>query len=259
MDNMIKKKLDAGQVALGTFLWTNCEPSVECMAYAGLDFIIIDCEHSPVDTEKAVQLIRAAECRGITPFARARELGRSAILKLLDSGAMGIIVPNLKTVDEVRKVAEYGKYPPEGERGFVQSREAGFGHEAYAADMVNYMAVSNRETLLLPQCETKELLSCIEEAAQVEGIDGFFVGPFDLSLSMGIPGQFDHPDFNAALQRIADACRKNGKYASIFCATQEAVKKHYAMGYTCLTVGMDTGILIDAYKSRVADALDVCR
>ena len=254
MENLVRRKIEDGQEVLGAFLWTYSEPVVECLSYTGLDYVIIDCEHTPVEADGAVSLIRAAECRGLTPFVRAKELGRSAILKLLDGGAMGVIVPNIKTVDEVKKIAAYGKYPPVGERGFVQSREAGFGQEPYAADIVEYMAVSNRETLLLPQCETEELLNVIEQAVQVDGIDGFFVGPYDLSLSMGIPGQFQHPRFRVALQRIAEACHAAGKYAFIFCSTQEAMEEQRRMGYIGLTLGTDTSVLIEGYRTRVTAA-----
>jgi 4-hydroxy-2-oxoheptanedioate aldolase len=254
MRNLIKEKLDRGEAPVGTFSWTNSPVTVECLAHAGLDYVILDCEHTPADAETVVSLIRAAEAKGITPFVRARELSRSAILKLLDGGAMGVVIPNLKTVAQVRRVAEYGKYPPVGQRGFIQSREADYGAADFAAAIPSYMAVSNRETLLLPQCETAELLSCIEEAVAVPGIDGVLVGPYDLSLSLGIPGQFDHLDFLTALRRIAAACRAAGKYAFIFAPDDTAARRYLAMGFHSAAISTDVHVLLAGFRA-VADAL----
>lgn len=188
MKNRVKEKLRAKEQVFGTFLWSSSSTVVECMGYTGLDYVIIDSEHSPIDTEGAIGMINAAKLKGLTPFVRVKEVSRAAILKMLDGGAEALVIPCLKSVEEVRKVVEYGKYQPVGERGFAQSRQAGYGYEDYARDLQGYFEVSNSQTMLLPMCETATFLKDLEKIVKLEGIDGIFVGPYDLSVALGAPG-----------------------------------------------------------------------
>lgn len=169
---------------------------MECLGRTGLDFAIIDNEHSPIEAETTAALVRAAELSGICPIARVREISRPAVLKLLDVGVQGLIVPNVKTLDQVRSLVDYAKYYPIGQRGFCPSRKDGWGFDGLGS-VPETMRHFNGETLLFPQCETAEALDIIEDICAVDGVDGIFVGPFDLSISMGIPGQFDAPEFQA--------------------------------------------------------------
>ena len=206
MDNKLKQQLRSGDKPLGTFCGLNSPTVIECLGRTGLDFVIVDCEHSPSEAETAMELIRAAELSNLTPLCRVRDLSRSAVLKLLDVGARGLIVPNIHSVEEVQQVIDWAKFAPIGQRGFCPTRKDGWGFDTERTT-AETMAVMNEATLLLPQCETKEALENIEAITAMEGVDGIFIGPFDLSISMGIPGQFDHPDFVAALEK----CRKSAK------------------------------------------------
>ena len=206
MENTLKQKLAAGAQPIGTFFDTASVSLMECLGRTGLDFAIIDNEHSPIEAETTAALVRAAELSSICPIARVREISRPAVLKLLDVGVQGLIVPNVKTLEQVHALVDYAKYYPIGQRGFCPSRKDGWGFDGLGS-VPETMRHFNGETLLFPQCETAEALAIIEDICAVDGVDGIFVGPFDLSISMGMPGQFDAPEFQAAITRIVAACR----------------------------------------------------
>ena len=250
MVNQAREKMLRGEKTLGSFLELGSATVAECMALAGLDYVIIDTEHGAFDPLGALDLIRAARLYGTTPFARVQEISRAAILKLLDAGAMGLIIPCVNTVSEAEDIVRWGKYSPLGERGVAGSAGTGFWYEDYARHgLEQYFAVSNRETMLIPQCETLGCLEHLEEIAAMDGIDGIFVGPFDLSTAMGIPGQFDRPEFQEALRHIQAVCRAAGKPSLIYAAGPEAARADFAMGYDSVTYSMDANVLVEAYKS----------
>ena len=157
MRNILKEKLARGEKPLGTFVGTGSAAVVECLGCAGLDFVILDNEHSPIEAETTARLVCAAERRNITPLARVREISRPAILKLLDVGVQGIIIPDVHSAAEVKRVVDYAKYAPVGQRGFCPSRKDGWGTDM-PAGVLETMAHFNGETLVIPQCETAEAL-----------------------------------------------------------------------------------------------------
>lgn len=256
MKNRVKEKMLAGQRTLGTFFELGSATVAECLGLGGLDYIIIDNEHGPFNPQSTLDYVRTAKLYGLTPFARVPEISREAILRQLDVGVMGLVIPNVHTVDEVESIVEYGKYMPLGRRGVANTAGSGFWYEDYARHgLRQYFEISNRETLLLPQCETEECLAHLEEILRVDGIDGIYVGPFDLSAAMGIPGEFGDPGFRDAIRHIQKACADAGKLSFIFAANEAAAAEDFALGYQSVTLGMDATILTDAVKAHVAALL----
>lgn len=250
--NKFKNMVADGSKPIGIFADMASPYVVECLGRAGFDYVIIDNEHSPVEAETSADMIRAAELADITPFCRVREISRPAILKLLDVGAKGLIVPNVNSVEDVEKLVSYCKYNPIGNRGFCPSRKDGWGYDLNmtVAETMNYF---NNEVLLIPQCETVGALESIEEIAALEGVDGIFVGPFDLSISMGIPGQFTNPDFIAALERVLSACKNENKFCILFTGTAAGVIDGFARGFDSMTYSLDAGLMIDCFKQRLSE------
>ena len=155
-------------------------------------------------------------------------------------------------MDDFRKVVELGKFAPLGNRGFIKGRGSGFGNEPWATGtLTEYMQNSNEKVMLLPQCETMEALRNIEEIVQIEGIDGIFIGPFDLSICMGIPGQFDAPEFKAAVDRILRACKAAGKLCMTFTTTPEEARMYIDKGFDAIGYSIDTIVIGQAYKEAV--------
>lgn len=253
MENLLKRKLRNGEKPIGMFFDTASEYIMECLGRTGLDFVIIDNEHSPIEAETSARLIRTAELSGLTPLCRVRDSSRPAILKLLDVGAQGLIIPNVHTVEQVRDIISYARYYPIGQRGFCPSRKDGWGFDGLGS-VPETMEYFNRETLIIPQCETVGALEHIEEIASMCGVDGIFVGPFDLSISMGIPGDFANPVFQAALTRIINACRAAGKWCIFFTGSVEGVADGFARGFDGMAYSLDAAVFIEAVKERVERA-----
>ena len=251
MINYTKQKMLNGEKTLGTFLELGTANAVEALGYSGLDYIIIDTEHGPYTEESAMEFIRAAKMSKLSPFVRIKEISRPAVLRMLDIGAEGLIVPCIQTVEEVKSLVKHGKYFPLGERGFFFARASGYGNEDFAKSIDGYTAKCNYETMILPQCETLGCLQNIEEIASIDGVDGIFVGPYDLSIALGMPGKFNEPEFVAALERILKACKDAGKFAFIFATDADAAIKNLNMGFDSVAINMDIAILINAYKNIV--------
>ena len=197
--------------------------------------------------------IAAAQGAGLTALARANEISRTAVLRLLDVGAQGVVVPCVETVEEVRELVRYAKFAPLGNRGFCPTRDGGWGHAAHAVSISGYMETSNRETLLLPQCETVGCLEHIEEITAMDGVDGIFVGPFDLSIALGHPGEFNAPVVHDAILRVQAACKRSGKLSIIFTGSAAASRQRFAEGFDSVTMGMDSLFYVEMYKNLVAD------
>ncbi len=253
MENRVRQILTGGGKALGTFFEIGGCSAVECLGISGLDFLIIDTEHGPFDVESTMDFIRAAELKGITPFVRVKDVTRPSILKMLDIGAKGLIIPCVNTVDEVRKIIEYGKYYPAGKRGFFFGRAASYGYDAAAKNIDTWFDSSNRETLLIPQCETTGCLENIEEIVNTEGVDGIFIGPYDLSIGMGKPAQFSDPEFLAAVDRILKACADAGKFSFIYTVSTAAAKEYLRRGFSGVAVNTDVSVYINAFKSIIKE------
>ena len=250
MENTLKQKLAAGAQPIGTFFDTASVSLMECLGRTGLDFAIIDNEHSPIEAETTAALVRAAELSGICPLARVREISRPAVLKLLDVGVQGLIVPNVKTLEQVQELVNYAKYYPIGQRGFCPSRKDGWGFDGLGS-VPETMRHFNGETLLFPQCETAEALDIIEDICAVDGVDGIFVGPFDLSISMGMPGQFDAPEFQAAITRIVAACHAAGKYCMFFTGTADGVVDPMQPAFSAFVFKIQAN-MNKAHRDRIA-------
>lgn len=254
MLNKLKTAIDEKGCALGTFLGVANPSIVEILGYTGLDFVVIDTEHGPYDTMPVGDLIRAADSKGMAPVVRVADVTHKEIQRAVDNGAEGIIIPCLRDTDDFRKAVDLCKYPPLGNRGFIKARGCGFGNEEWAkGTLEEFMQNSNEKVLLLPQCETLEALENIEEIVSIDGIDGIFIGPFDLSISMGIPGQFDAPEFQQAIERVLKACKETGKLCMIFTASPDEAKRYMNRGFDAVANSIDTIMFKDVYKRMVED------
>lgn len=255
MHNIVLEKFKAGQPCLGTFTHLLSGAALRALGQTGMDYVIIDLEHSPIGPGQAAELICTAKGAGLCPLVRVNAISRGQILKMLDAGAMGLIVPQIRTPEEVRELISYAKFAPLGDRGYCPTGDGGWGYgPEYAEGMAGYMARANRQTLLLPQCETAECLENLEEIVAMEGVDGIFIGPYDLSIALGIPGQFDHPDHIAAVERVRQVCAAAGKLSIIFCGSGRQAGDYFRQGFPNAAVGIDLLTLIEGTRQTVADA-----
>ena len=244
MKNAILEKFRRGEPSLGIISHLLSAPAIEVLAYTGMDYVLIDLEHSPIGSEHAAQLVGVAQGAGLAPLVRVDGIERSPILKMLDAGAAGLVVPQLETVEQARKLVSYAKFPPLGNRGYCPTRDGGWGSgSCYERGMDGYMAEANTSTLLIPQCETAGCLEHIEEIAAVEGVDGIFIGPFDLSIALGIPGQFGDPLLTEGIERVRRACAAAGKLCIMYAGSGEAAKRYFDQGFPSVAAGLDIEVL----------------
>lgn len=255
--NRLLEKFNQGEATIGTFTHLKSMTAIECMGLTGLDYVIIDTEHAPTGIDFVADAIIAADVAGLTPVVRINEISRSAVLQPLDVGAKALIVPAVETVEQVQQLVQYAKFAPLGNRGCCPTRDGGWGFAEHAAGGYDaYMAHSNRETMLIPQCETLDCLEHIEEITAMEGVDGIFIGPLDLSIALGAPAQFDAPVMQEAVLRVQKACTAQHKPLFIFCADAASAKARLAAGFDSVALSLDALVLAQAYRSAVDDILD---
>ena len=194
--------------------------------------------------------------RGTIPFARVRENDTLAIRQVLDAGAQGIIVPLVNTADEAKRAVAAAKYPPQGLRGFCFSRMNDYGTK-----FDEYAANANENIAVVVMIESKQAVENIDEILAVEGVDGVFIGPYDMSGSYGLVGQTDHPVIRDACRKVVKACEKHGKSAGLHLVnpTPEAISKTIADGFTFIALGVDMVFLNQAARTALNTARDMCK
>lgn len=251
----IKKKLQNGELVLGTMISEVRNPNIAYMlAQCGFDFFIIDSEHGAYNYETISNMIAAARGANISVIVRIPEIKRETILKPLDSGAAGLLVPMVNTAAEAREVVQHAKYPPMGNRGAALRRP----HNLYAkVNAADYLKQANENTFIVVQAETTTSIENIDEIAAVEGVDCIFVGPFDLSISLGIPGQIDHPREVEAIEKIATACKKHNKIAGILMFDQEILTRWINKDFRFAVYSSDISMLADAASSAVKELKNI--
>jgi len=250
--NKLLTKFRNGEKVIGAFFKLGSDVSIDILGALGFDFIVIDSEHHPYDFGDINAFIKAAEVRGIVPIVRIVDNSRNYILKPLDMGAMGLFIPYVNTADDVRQAVMYSKFPPIGDRGLGYCHKACFSLDPIVAKdpPEAYLEWANENTLLFPQCETASAVENIEEIVQIPGVAGIFIGPADLSVSMGIPKQYDHPDFIKASTHVKDVCNKYGKIIYDIALTPEAALGKFAEGYDGVLT-TDTAFLTAGAKAYI--------
>lgn len=252
MKNLLKEKIANGENTIGVFQVLGDASIAEIIGYAGFDYVLIDTEHGPYDVQEAQEYVRATKLAGTTPLVRVKDRSRNSILKMLDIGAMGLVIPHLHEIDEIKRVVEYGKYYPIGERGFGATSGNTFLTADYTKQGIDELfRVHNEESLIIPQCETKESLENIEEIVKIDGVDGIFIGPYDLSVSLDIPGQTESPQIRDAVKRVVEACKAEGKFTIIYTSKVEGIQKNYDLGVDSVTYSSDASILSETLTSII--------
>jgi 2-dehydro-3-deoxyglucarate aldolase/4-hydroxy-2-oxoheptanedioate aldolase len=211
--NRLKQRLQAGESVVGIITLELRQPSImQVLANAGFEFVLIDGEHGAYSLETIADLSRAARQVEVTPIVRVPDINYVYIAQALDVGAQGIMVPRITHAGQVEEVVQLMKYPPQGIRGNAQ----GMGYTRFSSGPVEeVMAQVNQESMLVVQIETRESLENIEEIVSVPGVDVALVGPNDLSISLGIPGQIDAPPMREGIKKVIETCQKHNVYPAI--------------------------------------------
>jgi 2-dehydro-3-deoxyglucarate aldolase/4-hydroxy-2-oxoheptanedioate aldolase len=247
-DRSFRDRTLAGDTLFGLFLDLASPASAELCAAAGYDWLLIDLEHGASTEADLLGLAHAVEVGGSVPLVRPQSGERIRIGRALDMGARGIMVPRLDSADQAREAVSFLRYPPAGIRG-VATRVRGAGLGAVAHADVQRL---NERVVGIIQIESVGGLRDADEIAAIDGVDVLFVGPADLSHSLGIPGQFGHADYVGALERVVAACRAHGKAAGILVYDTAVVPRHLELGFTFVGIGADGAFVADGAQRFLA-------
>jgi 4-hydroxy-2-oxoheptanedioate aldolase len=231
----LRDRLLGGTPCLGTFLQLGAPGIVEVVGRSGFDFAIVDLEHGGLGVSDAVGLVRAADAVGMPMLVRVPLGQLSATSALLDSGYRGLLVPQIKTADDVREVVSKARYAPLGERGAC----AGIRGDRYASMTWDEHLADAEQTVVAVTIETQQALANVEEIVAVKGIDVIFVGVFDLAASMGMPGQPTHPDVIAAVRTIHAVVEGSGVALGAWAPSPDDARAWLDMGMTFVPVSTD--------------------
>ena len=239
----------SGGPVFGPFSKTSDPAIVETLGCAGFDFIILDMEHGPNSIETIQNLIRAAQLSGMAPIVRVPSGDHETIGKALDVGAAGVQVPQISCADDVRGAVEQAKFAPLGMRGVCRFvRAAGYS----SMNKADYFRRAN-EALLVIQIEGQAAVANLDEILTVEGIDIVFVGPYDLSQSLGVPGEVQHPLVVEKMKQIVETCLNKNVFVGNFTETLAQTETWVKEGLRYMSYSVDVGILCEASKTLVSD------
>ena len=241
------------KTSFGTFFELGGRGAMEALTRTGLDYVIIDTEHGCLSVETTADMILAAENGGLLPYVRIGDTRRPYVLRMLDVGARGLIVPNIRSVEEVRRLVDAAKFPPLGNRGYCPTRTSGWGADEWARDAFSYMAACNERCKVIPQCETREALEQIEEIAALPGVDGIFVGPCDLSGSIGHLNEIFHPEVLALIDEAIAKCREAGMPIGVAVGanSEEDVRFWFERGFQFISAGSDISAIVSTAKKQL--------
>jgi 4-hydroxy-2-oxoheptanedioate aldolase len=253
--NPVLTAFEKRNVAYGTFIQNNSPENCELAAGAGLDFVIIDMEHGTFGIESAANMIRAAESCGTAPFVRVPEASRATVLKVLDAGAVGIIVPNVESAEQLREVVAATRYAPNGTRGACPCvRSTGHG----IVDWATSTAWAEKNIMVAALVETKAGVDNFEEILGVEGLSVVGIGQFDLSMSLGYAGDHKHPEVvrkQAEMNQLA-LSRGVDVLGAIFdsepTAVRASVDRWRSQGARFIALSGDRFVLADAYRGMAS-------
>ncbi len=238
--NETKRKLRDGGTVVGCLL-PYPEPAIaEMLVLCGFDFVLLDGEHGTFEARDVANVARAVESRGATPLARVTANRPEIILRFLDAGAHGVQVPTLNDGGAVESAVRSAKYGPRGDRGLAGGRTADFG---LTGTIDEYTVIANEQTMVIGHVETKAAVANVEEFVTVDGLDVVFLGPVDLSHSLGHPGDLTHPAVVEAMERVASVVVSSDKALGVYAPTPEAARAWMARGARYVLAGIDAFVL----------------
>ncbi|WP_319560067.1 aldolase/citrate lyase family protein [Marispirochaeta sp.] len=248
MKNQLKRTLASGKHALGAWVTIPSPDVSEAMSTLDLDWLLFDLEHSGLNEQYAQVLMQGMRGDRVTPLIRVAWNDPVLIKKALDIGAHGVIVPMVNTRKDALKAVQACTYPPKGIRGCGPKRPWIYDPE--------YTDTADEEVLMIPQIETLEAVNNADEIFSVEGVDVCFVGPFDLSVSMGFRGKQEDPEFQAVVDKVLLAAKRHNVVPGMWLGAGRPVTERLKAGWKFISIGLDLNLLVDGTKAALKKALD---
>lgn len=249
--NDVKQRLKEGKCVYGTSLEIALDPEMALLLKAaGLDCFFVDTEHCPADYHEIQALCRTARGAGLIPLVRVTQNEAALITRAMDVGAMGIIVPRVHSAEEAGAAIRSMKYIPEGIRGFGMRSVV---HDFHFTNAPDEMASANRETLAILQLESRQALDSVEKIAATPDLDVLFIGPYDLTISMGIAEQFQSGAFWSAVDRVVAACNRSGVAAGIQSPDAALLREARRRGVRFVLYASDVSVLLEGFQHGIAE------
>tara|TARA_E500000178_G_C16935709_1_gene713907 strand:+ start:454 stop:1221 length:768 start_codon:yes stop_codon:yes gene_type:complete len=252
----LKNKLKNNQISIGSWVMMSDPMSIEIMALAGFEWLVLDLEHTSIDLHTAENLIRTIQANKMTALVRVSKNEEVIIKKILDMGADGIVVPMVCSKQDAIKAVNFSKYPPKGNRGVGLYRASGYGTK-----FKEYKRWVDEELIIIAQIEHIDAVNNIEEIIKVDGIDGTLIGPYDLSSSMGYPGDFERKDVKDKIQKVLDKSKIHNIPSGfhIVDTNPEKLQLKIDQGCTFVAYGIDYFFLRDAAVKGMNKIKDILK
>jgi len=241
-----KRELRSGRVTLGTWVTIAHTDVPDMLEELGFDWLLFDTEHAPIGAESLGRMIQAVDGEKVCPIVRVGAIDQYTIKSVLDMGAHGVVCPLVNSEEEARTAVRFAKYPPLGVRGVAPRKAADYGISA-----AEYVRNANDLTILVVQIETKEAVEKVDRILSVKEVDVAFVGPTDLTMSLGLLDDRSNPEVIEAMKAVVASCETHGKVPGTLAATPEEAKRDIAMGFRFIGLGSDTRFLLGGAKTFI--------
>ncbi len=241
---MVREKLYSGKTCLGTFLTIGNADVADILKTLGFDWFVFDTEHSYLSTFDLKAMMQALEGSNVSPIVRIGQIDQYLVKRALDVGSEGLLAPLVNSAEEAERLVKFAMYPPDGVRGAGPGRAARYG-----LNLTEYYGTANRELLIAVQIETKEALSNVDEILATKRIDVGFVGPTDLTISLGLGTDRSNPKVIEAMQKVVKSCNDHGKIAGTLAATVDEAKKFQELGFRFVSLASDSRFLVSGART----------
>jgi 2-keto-3-deoxy-L-rhamnonate aldolase RhmA len=241
-----RQRIRQGDLVLGQMVLELFTPGIgQMLASCGLDFVIFDMEHGRCDITLLAEMVAACRGSDIFPIARVPDLKYAPLSRALDVGVRGVMVPRVESRAQAEDIVSQLKYAPQGRRGVA----LGIAHDLYRAGNADFFAKANEETVVILMVETVKGFQNLEEIISVPGVDVGWVGHYDLTVSMGIPAQFEHPRLLAAMDELVTVCRRHGVAPGFLPPSPEAAVHWINKGFRAISLSSDIGVFLDGVRN----------
>jgi 2-keto-3-deoxy-L-rhamnonate aldolase RhmA len=245
----LKKRLRSGETLLGTWITIGHSDVSDIMEEAGFDWLVFDTEHAPLGPESVSRMIQSLDTTATCPLVRVGAPEQFMVKAALDMGAHGVVFPLVSSPADAKRAVDFAKYPPVGTRGVAPRKAADYGRS-----FSEYIRTANELTVVVAQIETSEALDNLDDIISTQDVDVAFVGPTDLTMSLGLLDDRGNPRVIDAMKRVIKSCERHGKAPGVLAATPEEAKRDVQLGFTFIGLGSDVRFLMSGAKDFMNSA-----
>jgi 2-keto-3-deoxy-L-rhamnonate aldolase RhmA len=245
----LKGRLNSGKTLLGTWVTIGHTDVPDVLEAVGFDWLVFDTEHAPLGPEAVSRMVQAIDSSSVCPLVRVGAADQYLVKSAFDMGAHGVVCPMVSTREEAARVVSFAKYPPAGVRGVAPRKAADYGNT-----FADYVRTANESTVVVVQIETAESLQNLDEILGTPGVDVAFVGPTDLTMSLGLIDDRGNPRVVEAMKQVIDACARHGKTPGVLAATPDEARRDVKLGFRFIGLGSDTRFMMSGAREYLRAA-----